>query len=99
MGGINDPKALVLAYLAPGKVAGRAEKSHKELALVSRVKGNESHSALNVFCREGNYLVLYILMIRVSPPNEDVGVGKDLFGERRAVVIRVDLDEAHLVFL
>ena len=71
--GLNSPDALSCA-VSPLEITGGAAELAEDLGVVARMENYESHSAENSLMYSVNYLIGYLVMSHVSPPDHNVGV-------------------------
>jgi len=84
---LDGPDAL-LRVIAPLKVTGSTHKSAEYLGVVTRVKNDKSHSAKNSLLNSVNYLIRYLVVSHMTPPDKNVGVFKDFLCKSAFLVVK-----------
>ena len=82
MTGVAIPKDLLVVALAPFEVVGIcSHQLAEDLRCMSRVKNNKTHTLHNSAVDLVNDLVGNFFVSAMSPPKENVGLGKNLVGK------------------
>jgi hypothetical protein len=85
--GIDNPYTLVSAVLTPRQVAGSTHQSLEGLGMVTGVKEEHTHALKNRVTHFGNNRVGYLVMSDVTPPDQNVGVIKQLVGNAAVGIV------------
>src|SRR4051812_42153348 len=78
---IDDPEAFFFARFTPFEVASCSHEALENLREVTGVQDDQTHAFKNTLMDFGDDLVFDVIMRHVSPPDQDVGFGKDFIGE------------------
>lgn len=82
MAGVDDPDALFFADFAPFEVAGGAHEFDEDFGEMGGVQGNQSQPFFDdAFVNAVDDFVRNLAVRHVAPPNQDIGGGKDFFGQ------------------
>ena len=96
--GLGDPKDLAVIRLTPGEVTGGAEESLEWLGMVGGVKEDGAHTFEDGVAHHGGDLIGDIPVLHVPPPDEDIGLGEDFFGDTAILVIQCGGADDDIVF-
>src|SRR5262249_39607181 len=77
MAGCYDPDALFLADLAPGQIARRSHQPAKYFGMMARMEDDEPHAVEHSLLYPVDDPIFDLAVRHVSPPGQNVGVGKD----------------------
>jgi hypothetical protein len=97
MVGGNVPEPFAFTGFAPFEAAGAAGHAAENLGHVSGMQHDQPHAFKHPALNAVNDFILHFIMRAVSPPEQNIGIGKDFFGKSVFRFIQSGAADLHIV--